>query len=562
MPQHHARTSVVRLFSQVSLTLCVAFVLGSLFAPIYTPYLHRWALVPPTPAALAPAPLPEAPAPAPAQPPAPASIVLDADILKTPALDPIHDDPIPEHPARPCYVPSSLLRQHGIHGDVELACTLIRHVALPDIQGQPLPEVAQIDAAHGYLWNKSVSASTASGRGVAVDGAEVHHLTLRTRTLLEPVDDAPRYLFGVATDASRLISSIVHLRRYLSHSRARLVVHLPPSDAPRVDELRSHLAAQSISADVVVSSTDDFLQRYADLVPLLDEKRQGEQWCILIDDDTVFLSIAHLDLLASRYDATRPWYIGGITEDWRQIIGVKLIAFGGAGVVLSAPLVDAMAERYQDVCSRFEGPGDSRVAQCVYATTLTKLTIEPSLRQGDLLGDVRGLMESGRWTTSLHHWKSWFHVDVVALQEVGDVCSAGCVLQRFVFGGAERAGAGESGGRGRGQVVLTNGYDIVEYAEGVEVEAKRMQRTWNVEPGSDFQHSLAPLRDPLVEGSERWTWSLIDARRIDVLDADRRAPPTTAGGNNKTVPGVRQTYHLAAASTREEKDRIVMLVWI
>jgi hypothetical protein len=70
------------------------------------------------------------------------------------------------------------------------------------------------------------------------------------------------------------------------------------------------------------------------------------------------------------------------------------------------------------------------VARCIYDHTTTKLKWERGLYQLDPRGDTSGFYESGRpLPLSLHHWKSWFHADMVSLGKVAVICGEACLLR-------------------------------------------------------------------------------------------------------------------------------------
>jgi hypothetical protein len=222
------------------------------------------------------------------------------------------------------------------------------------------------------------------------------------------------------------------------------------------------------------------------------------------------------------------------------------MAFGGAGIFLSLPLLkqlqphlDNCSPRYHDYYKTHEVmdemmgknipngmTGDRALALCIYEHTLTKFTPSPDLHQLDLHGDLSGFYESGRaFPMSLHHWKSWHAVPMLPLVAVGSVCGDECPLMRWRLANGWW---------------ITNGYSLVRYSEDYEkdrIDDIRMERTWQDEWG-EYQHSLEPLRDR--------DWAKTSMRLVGAL------PDEGSGGKV-----VRQWY----AMEDEEANWVFELVW-
>lgn len=329
-----------------------------------------------------------------------------------------------------------------------------------------------------------------------------------------PPAEGSTILFGVATSVERLKESLVQMRHWLGDGKASLFA-LVPND-PKVDEVRAQLKAWGIDG-TIKTAEGDFRSRYFDLVSFLQYEISAERarrphirWVGLIDDDTFFPSINEIVNHLETYDHTKPQYIGGISEDFYQISKHGLFAFGGAGIFMSLPLLDQVYA-YFDECQKSEkdiDQGDVKLVHCIYKHTRTKLTIESNLHQMDFFGDTRGIFESGRRLLSIHHWKTWYHLDVVKLSAVSEVCGEACILQRWKFQSPN--------------VVLTNGYSIIQYKSQVP-NLMETEKTWDVnvdlrghnrtleDESKDFAHSLAPLRPKLEEGKDKVSHDLVDA---------------------------------------------------
>ncbi|KAF4624437.1 hypothetical protein G7Y89_g13731 [Cudoniella acicularis] len=88
---------------------------------------------------------------------------------------------------------------------------------------------------------------------------------------------------------------------------------------------------------------------------------------------------------------------------------------------------------------------------------------------------------------------------------VSAVCGYEGILMRWLFGQ---------------NFVLSNGYSIVEYPQGIEKVALEMvEQTWAPdEPKTKFEHKIGPLRGKMREGigGEKRTLRMVDAEIVKV----------------------------------------------
>ena len=120
-----------------------------------------------------------------------------------------------------------------------------------------------------------------------------------------------------------------------------------------------------------------------------------------------------------------------------------------------------------------------------------------------LFGNPAGFYEAGRRILSLHHWKSWHNVDIMAQGLVKFVCGDLCPLKRWRF---------------RNRTVMTNGFSVVTYMGDTEPDLNKMEMTFVTEAGreernrsstwEELGHSLAPVRPELQEGKEKVSYRL------------------------------------------------------
>ncbi|KAE8149997.1 hypothetical protein BDV25DRAFT_129929 [Aspergillus avenaceus] len=230
-----------------------------------------------------------------------------------------------------------------------------------------------------------------------------------------PPPNASHLLFGVATTLDRLNAFLTPIALWAADTDARVIAVIEP------DRRKGRLMRQVKHLGIhlkIIESTAGFLDRHFSLIQMLYIHQDTQtKWVALIDDDTFFSSMSNL-------------YIGAVTEDFKQLHECSYMAYGGAGIFLSVPLLNQLNEVYYQ-CSFSQETGDRRVAQCIYTHTMTKLTWERRLYQLDV-HDASGFYESGRvLPLSLHHWKSWYEADVAAMGAVASICGDDCQLRRW-----------------------------------------------------------------------------------------------------------------------------------
>lgn len=295
--------------------------------------------------------------------------------------------------------------------------------------------------------------------------------------------DASHIDFGVATTLERLNDSIDAFSHWAGYTRTRIFALIEPHE--KVDEVKAKADLLGVNLYVTESNVE-YQARYFSLVGHLAENmREQTRWSCIIDDDTFFLSMPALVEALKEYDDTQPIYLGGVSEGIPQIGVFGIMAFGGAGVFLSRPLITQISDKdVMDQCQTMDFTGDRRISYCVYQHTNTKLTVDHRLRQLDLKGDVSGFFESNReMPLSVHHWKSWFDTDMTKLSAISSLCGPTCLLKKWYFSDGW---------------ILTNGFSIVKYSTDITMEDPSMELTWVGDNGAVFEsflHELGPLRD-------------------------------------------------------------------
>jgi len=378
-----------------------------------------------------------------------------------------------------------------------------------------------------------------------------------------PTPDASNIVFGVATNIKRLDASLLSMSHWLGGTNARIFAIIEPAPEEEINIVRAKAYQYKIRLQLAVSGAE-YNARYFSLIKLLSEQRKVSenntadgyrvsataQWAGIIDDDTFFTSTHALLTTLENYDHTRPQYVGALSEDGNQMHMWGFMAYGGAGIFLSMPLLDALQPHF-DTCLDTTHTGDSRIAHCIYTHSLAKLQWAHGLHQCDLHGDQSGFYESGRrLPLSLHHYKTWFELDISKMAAVSRVCGSsssrshkvgnkdiaqydpGCMLRRYRFAD---------------DWILTNGFSVVKYSQPLAKGDISVEKTWEdflAAVEEDYLHTLAPLR-PKDTGK-------VSYRLEEALVEEQP---------QSKLPVVRQFYVQRKKTTGLQKDKVVEVVW-
>jgi hypothetical protein len=329
-------------------------------------------------------------------------------------------------------------------------------------------------------------------------------------------EETSKMLFGLATTADRLERLLPSLLYSYGDSKAGILVLVPESDDD-LERQEAYFRARGLDVTIQASPLE-FTARYFGLVEAfsnhISTKRPNTSWVSFIDDDTFFPSLVSVAQQLKLFDPTKKHYIGALSEASWQVDTFGHIAFGGAGVFVSKPLLDTLMEYYEECQSWGEQPGDQKLGQCIERFSDTPLTLWPSLYQMDVTGEPDGVYESGRRIDSLHHWGSWYTKDVVKMSTVAAAAGRRSVLRRWVFDQEEMIN-NSTGGSIRSFWVLTNGYSIVKYTFDEDtpddaINFDHTEKTWE-EDIHGYEQRLGPLRPKEQEGVTKERWLLKEA---------------------------------------------------
>ncbi|KAK5117404.1 hypothetical protein LTR62_006022 [Meristemomyces frigidus] len=351
-------------------------------------------------------------------------------------------------------------------------------------------------------------------RGLSIEDAlppcqDVVHLDVPDWSQ-KAIADTSAIMFGMATTLSRIDASLPAVSRWLSNSGSPLVVLLVDQaelihEGQTIARIRDEAAELGIELIFESYGGDmgdtEGLKNFALAEELNKHRRAETQWFGIIDDDTFFLALPPMLKALKPYNPSQEWYIGALTEGLFRIAQEGFKAWGGAGIFISAPLMEKLSLNSKHCQPLDQGFGDLLWRDCILEITspTVKLTQLEGLHQIDLWGDISGWYESG-WTPllSLHHWKSWHFHPVPLAHSVADVAGPDTFLQRYQFDDS---------------IVLTNGFSISAYPQGLP-DLNRTELTFweDVNRKGEkpnrlmFHHSLGATRTALQLGKDKIQW--------------------------------------------------------
>jgi hypothetical protein len=364
---------------------------------------------------------------------------------------------------------------------------------------------------------------------VAIESPEI----LELKVPRSPKVDMSMFSFGMSTKIPRLRGTIPQIAHWLPNSGCQLHVIAPPHD----DDLPLEREIRAMGIDLTITTAvAPFPKAYFLILKKLYETRTpNTKWLAMFDDDTFVPSLPYLVQHFNKlYNPEDERMIAAMSDNIGQIHTFGLLPFGGGGIFVSVPLAKRMTEEkvWERCMASPKSQGDQIVNDCLNDFSTVRPTFDMELHQMDINGDPSGYFESGRRLLTIHHWKSWFSVNVPMVSNVSKACGDECVLQRWQFDG---------------DIVLSNGYSINEYPGGIEkggVELQKVEKTWDGEMWR-YVHKIGPLREPVKAGVKR-SLLLVEASVVEGT-------------------GVRQVYVERARFVDGQRvgiDRVVELLWL
>jgi hypothetical protein len=360
---------------------------------------------------------------------------------------------------------------------------------------------------------------------------------LKVAVPASPEVDTSIVSFGIATSVNRLHDASLQFVHWLKDTGAPLHVVSSPDD--NVSSMQSYLRDLGIDATIQTSEVQTHMAFFSLIKRLYETRKPHTQWVALIDDDTFVPSLpALVDKLSSTYQADREVMVTAMSDNMDQIGQWGIQPFGGGGIFISVPLAARLAkptvwEKCMELAESLT-QGDQIVSQCLNSYTDVRPVFDPGLHQMDIAGGgdtPAGYFESGRRMLTMHHWRTWFQVDIPRSLLVSKACGPEGLFQRWSFP--------------KSNMVLSNGFSIAEYPSGVgNIDFSAVEKTWMGED-TKFLHRIGPLRKALTS-ADKTSYRLVDSEVVGDWF-------------------VRQTYihkSVRLDNDEPEMDQVLELLWL
>lgn len=396
----------------------------------------------------------------------------------------------------------------------------------------------------------------------------LHEGTTGCRDALEvPVPQSPfpadvdlsDFIFGMSTNYERLShpSTIKEWTYWLTDGNGKsnggkLVLRLVDASDPELTDVVQRLAKAGIDAEVSAVNSQvetEMAVRNFNLVPILFSHEQqsstAKKWFVLCDDDTFFTAMNRVVATFSQYDATKPLYIGTLSEDVNAVRTHGSHAYGGGGIFLSRPLVSIISS-LQGCTTRAKikqsnsgwGPqGDIILRQCIYENTNIRMIHQKDLWQLDFKGDPAGFYEAGLQPFSVHHFKGGEKIHTaypLNSTMIAHTCGEDCPYLRFITAD---------------NFIISNGYSIAQYPDGIDFNLDQVEHTFQTR-GQDkvwnFDFTWGPQRPSLHKTGKKVAWELRESQRMEdgavsqvyIRKKDDERWTTAEGRPMKTFDGI------------------------
>ncbi|ORY67936.1 hypothetical protein BCR35DRAFT_178607 [Leucosporidium creatinivorum] len=390
---------------------------------------------------------------------------------------------------------------HGLKRELwaDLSQISLRHFVLqpreiqwttPSSMDQPVPWTVD-----PLLPRRSSNLASAAHRGIAdlpgglvANGEHVPHHQIEVYPRVPLLHDGQTFprgrdlIYGITTTVKRAKEMSELWTRWMvpvvegdEDNRPGCMVLLSRDEDPlEIEELKKVLKGRGLNCGLRTSTHERYevrvLSMTRELKDYAEELGRNFDWYIFNDDDTFWLDQLTVRRMLGKYDTTQKWFVGATTEAKNQLDQFGRMAFGGAGMLVSDPLMTEMYNVWDSCHEQFKHifGGDEMVTRCAAlakgATKQTVTTEEKGLHQFDIPGDSTGVLQSGIPFINLHHYLggTWVHLfgygtyrtdfsQIQLLQRVVEFLGGDNMFKRYVFGD--------------GKWLLVNGYSITFFEE-------------------------------------------------------------------------------------------------
>jgi beta-galactofuranoside beta-1,5-galactofuranosyltransferase len=154
-------------------------------------------------------------------------------------------------------------------------------------------------------------------------------------------------VIAVAMTVEEIPNMLLHWTYWARNSSVGVYILLPTSQSDRVSEAEALLKTGLATTRVKVEAAVDTAEPGNLALRLVEQMRTAAysttQWFLILSPATFITSMDDLLLALEPHDATQRMYMGGMTESKGLRDKFGQFAYGGAGIVLSRPLVEDLS---------------------------------------------------------------------------------------------------------------------------------------------------------------------------------------------------------------------------
>lgn len=306
------------------------------------------------------------------------------------------------------------------------------------------------------------------------------------------------FLVGADTTIEKFDRLLSFMARWLAHTDASVIVRIHGEVSE--DDMacaREEARAAGMRAVLINDPEDpgqvDFTTRNLRIVDAMRVNRKAyHKWFVIIDDDMFSTSLLDIEKAIEPFDPAFPWYIGPVAGSWPPLKISKCMAFGGAGIIISLPVLDLLSD-HMDEYSNVGHYNDVSSKECLNDIASPPLLLShlAGPNQIDTHGNpdrwFKGERKPGLRAQS---YEDWHRTSLGYGHLITELCGHDCFLQRYLF---------QDGS------VLINGHSAVNYPRALgNVKVAEME---NISEHGDYQSSFRKPKSNTY-ARDRTIWKL------------------------------------------------------
>jgi hypothetical protein len=216
--------------------------------------------------------------------------------------------------------------------------------------------------------------------------------------------------FLITTNTDRIHFTINFIKFWSKIAHINCLIVFEENDYVRKGSIRYFLKNHALPCQIKTSNITRYEERYFQLIDfgwnLIKNNKKSIQWFAISDDDTIWF-IDNLLKTLEQYNSSKLIYLGNLSDKNDTVYRHgSYYAYGGAGILLTKPLVSLFSKSFQVCRKRFVHMfgGDEMIGKCLTQILKVNLTINKHFHQMDHEGDMEGYFQSGmEGLVTLHH---------------------------------------------------------------------------------------------------------------------------------------------------------------